>query len=329
MEIMKISFLSTPKFLSFPIFGLSISQSFVRIAKLQKKEKIFIPEIFAENIMDESHDIFSESDSYLQSEVLKKHIIDLKKKYNIKFVNVSIPEEHTYVFKVLIPKEAITFVDDFISNNVDQYIPLSASEIYFDYKILKSHMWEEQVPVVVTAIPKIIAEKYTSLLDSCGIFVIGCEPETHAIARAVINKKDKNPYIILNIHEHATNISVVEEGLVQYTQTVSITSKDVFENLSGQTANILKDSINKVIIYWFTSKDKEIPHTKIQHIILTGTGGNSSDLINFFESNLPVSVSCAHVWGNCFDIEEYVPDISREKSLTYATCIGLSLFKLK
>ena len=326
---MKISFLNTPKFLAFPIFGLSISQGFIRIAKLQKKDKNFIPELVSEVVLHETCDVLKESDMCPQVETLKKYIIDLKKKHNIKFVNLSIPEEHTYVFKATIPKEAIVFIDDFIINNVDQYIPLSASEIYFDYKILKSHIEEDQVPIVVTAIPKTIVERYTSLLDSCGIFVIGCEPETHAIARAVIDKKDKNPYIILNIHEYSTNISVVEDGLVQYTQTASITSNDVLENISDSVANLLKDTVNKVIIYWFTSKDKEIPHIKIQHIILTGAGSGSLNLINFFESNLPVSVSCAQVWRNCFNIEEYVPTISQKDSLKYATCIGLSLFKLK
>lgn len=326
---MKSSFLTPPEFLSLPLFGIAISESSVKIVKMQKKNKGVIPVVFEEVSFPGVCNVLDESPDHESCGELKKTIINLKKKHNIVFAQLSIPEEHTYVFEVRVPREALLMVKDFIVSNIDQYIPLSASEVYFDHKILKAHIKEEIVPVIVTAIPKIIVEKYTNVVESCGILPVGCEPETHAIARCVIDKGDTNPYIIMYIDEYATKISIVEEGLVQYTHTVQVKSSDIQGQINPETTQLLKDTINKVIIYWFTSKDQHVRSSKIENVILTGVGVDSPDFINFFESNLAVNASHANVWKNCFDISEYIPKMSKVDSLKFAPCVGLSLFKLK
>jgi Tfp pilus assembly PilM family ATPase len=329
MDIMKISFLETPEFLALPIFGLNISQSSVKLLKLKKKEQGLVPAIFDEVHLQELCTFFTDSDTYSECNELKKALVDLRNKHGVRFVQLSIPEENTYVFRIMVPHDAIPMIDDFISNNMDQYIPLASIEVFFDYKILKSHISDESVPVVVTAIPRAIVEKYTSVLESCGILIVGCEPETHAIARCVIDKGDVNPYIIMYIDEYATKISVVEEGLVQYTQTLAVKTNDIIEKISPETTSNLKDTINKVIIYWFTSKEQHTQAHKIENVILTGIGVDSPELINFFESNLSVNATYANVWKNCFDITKYIPEMSKKASLKYAPCIGLSMFKIK
>lgn len=326
---MKVSFLETPEFLSLPIFGVSISPLSIKLVKLKKKKQGLIPVIYDQVRLTQRCDFFEESGTYADCEELKKNLKELKKKHNINFVQISIPEEYTYVFRIMIPIEAISSVNEFILNNIDQYIPLTANEVYFDYKILRSHMADSLVPVTVTAVPRLTIEKHTTLFDSCGMYVIGCEPETHAIARAVIYKGDVNPYIILHVGELASIIAIVEDGAVQYTQTVPLRTKDIIQKLSPETKNLLKNIINKVIIFWFTSKEQDLQSQKIESIILTGDGVNSFELINFFETYLSVHVICADVWKNCFDIRSYIPSISKENSLIYATCVGLSMVNLK
>lgn len=326
---MKSSFFQTPEFLSLPLFGLNISQSFVRLVKLKKTTKGLIPEKYESVTLSHVCDFFSGSGEYGECDELKSVLKKLKKKHSIQFVQLSVPEENTYVFKIFVPQIVLSEVKDFILNNIEQYIPLGSQEVFFDYKILKGQISEKGVPVVVTAIPKSVVEKYTLLLEECGICVVGCEPETHAIARSIITKGDANPYIIVNIHEGATNISVVEDGLVQYTQTIPVRTEDIKGDISPKTSTILKDTINKVIIFWFTSKESSVRSTRIENIILTGAYVDSTQLINFFENNLAVHARVANVWKNCFDISLYIPSISKAQSLEYAPCVGLSMFKIK
>lgn len=326
---MNNGFLKVPDFLSLPLFGLCITKSSVKFVKMTKTKKGFIPTCFDGATLNEVCDYFTDPRSDAPCDPLKNVLKEFKKKHNITFAQISVPEEQTYVFKISVPQEVIENIDTFILNNIDQYIPLTASEIYFDYKILKSHIHDAQMQVVVTAIPKFIVEKYAHLLESCGIYMVGCEPETHAIARCVIDKGDKNPYIIMYIDEFGTRISVVEDGLVQHTQTVTITSKDITGTISPETTQALKDILNRVIIYWFTSQNPQTHPTKIENVILTGTGVDSPSFVNFFESNLAVNATLGNVWKNCFDLSKYIPDMSKQDSLKYAPSIGLSMFKLK
>jgi Tfp pilus assembly PilM family ATPase len=326
---MNRGFLSTPEFLSLPLFGLSITHNSIKFVKMEHTKYGLIPAFFEEIELSEVCDYFTNPSSDATCDSLKNALKNFKKKYNISFAQISIPEEQSYVFKIFAPKEAITLMDQFIINNVDQYIPLSASDIYFDYKILESQPNDMNISVIVTAIPKFIVEKYALLLDSCGILMLGCEPETHAISRCVIDRGDKNPYIIMHVDTDGTKISVIEEGFVQYTQTVSINSDAIKEKISQETTQILKDTLNRVIIYWFTSQDPQNHPTKIENVILSGVGVDSPDFVNFFESNLNVNTTHANVWKNCFDLSKYIPKMSRKESLKYAVCVGLSMFNIK
>lgn len=327
---MKISFLSPPEFLSLPTFGLDISRSSIKLSKLESKEVGFVPKFIEEVKLSETCELFSREKGNLECKEVKTALLKLKKKYKIDFVRVSIPEENTFVFRTLVPQDVLHTIEEFIMYNLDQYIPLDPQEVIFDYKILADHINNDgKIPVVVTAIVKQVINEFTSVIESCGISVVAFEPETHAVARAVIDKEDLNPYIIINVDHQSTSISVVENRFVQYTQTLPISGDDIAKKMSPGTANVFKDSINKVIIYWFTSQDQVNPGQKIENIILTGEALESPNLINFLESNLFVNATFGNVWANCFDLNDYVPKISKTDSLKYATCIGLCLSKIK
>jgi hypothetical protein len=326
---MNFSFLTPPEFLSLPIFGLDISHFSIKVSKLKRVGANLIPEIIVDVPFSNTTELSDNKNQEGDHKNVQVVLNQLKKKHKINFVRVSIPEENTYVFRTLVPKDALHSIEEFILYNLDQYIPLDPQEVIFDYKILAKHIDDEKIPVVVTAIPKNIVEQYTAIIESCGITMVACEPETHAIARAVIDKDDMNPYIIINVNHYVTNISVVEDGLVQYTQTLSIAGSDMLDKMRPEVATSFKDSINKVIIYWFTSKDQIHPNSKIENIILTGEALKSPNLINFLESNLFVNATFGNVWKNCFDLDSFVPKISKQESLKYATAIGLCLPKIK
>jgi Tfp pilus assembly PilM family ATPase len=326
---MTLGFFYPPEFLRLPVFGLDISQSSIRIAKLKKTSFGMVPSEVARIAISETCELFTGQNSHTDCQEVKKVLRELRKKHAIEFARVSIPEEKTYVFRVALPNDALHSIEEFILYNMDQYIPLDPQEVIFDYKVLHDRKGPESTPVVVTAVPRQVIEVYTEIVESAGISLVACEPETHAIARSVIHKDDTNPYIIINVDAFETTVSVVEDGFVQYTQTLSLSGKDVAGTISPQTASILKEGISKVIVFWFTSKDHAAQGARIENVILTGEGVGSSSLINFLESNLSVNAAFGNVWRNCLDLNDHVPQISKSDSLQYATCVGLCLAKTK
>lgn len=315
--------------MSLPIFGLDISRSSIKLSKLKKYKVGMIPQFVEEIPVSETCDFFTQTGETSECKEVKTGLLRLKKKYKVDFACISIPEEYTYVFRTLVPKDVLHTIEEFILYNLDQYIPLDPQEVIFDYKILEKLEEDQKIPVIVTAVPKKIIEQYTEIIESCGISVVACEPETHAVARAVIHKDDMSPYIVINVDHRSTSVSIVEDGFVQYTQTLDVSGEELSKKLLPTTAAILKDSINKVIIYWFTSKDQTHTTAKIENVILAGEALDSSNLINFLESNLSVNAAFGNVWNNCFDLDKYVPKISKQDSLKYATCVGLCLSAIK
>jgi len=326
---MSLSFLKPSEFLSMPVFGLDISKSSIKIIKLKRYAEGVIPDVVDEVEVSESCELFTSEGSIIECKEVTDKLAALKKKHKINFARISIPEEKTYVFKVLVPKDALYTVAEFIMYNLDQYVPLDPQEVIFDYKILEHEVEEGKTPVIVTVIPKVIINQYTQLAESAGITVVACEPETHAIARAVINRHDLNPYIIINVDMHTTNISIVENNFVQYTQTLPLSGDLITNTMTSEMSANFKDSINRVIIYWFTSRDRGVSNSKIENIILTGESLRSTNLVNYLETSLSVNATLGNVWKNCFDLNEYVPKLSKEDSLKYATCIGLCLLDIK
>ena len=63
----------------------------------------------------------------------------------------------------------------------------------------------------------------------------------------------------------------------------------------------------------------------IKEIILCGGDANLAGLTEYLTLTLKIPVKLANVWLNVFSFEEYVPEIEFNKSLKFATAVGLAL----
>ena len=80
-------------------------------------------------------------------------------------------------------------------------------------------------------------------------------------------------------------------------------------------------------MYWFTNKrdGQDQQETKITTAIATGSYATNELLIQYLEESAHIVVQQANVWTNCFSLDDFVPEISRDESMVYATSIGLAL----
>ncbi|HEC30531.1 MAG TPA: hypothetical protein ENI66_00765, partial [Candidatus Yonathbacteria bacterium] len=89
---------------------------------------------------------------------------------------------------------------------------------------------------------------------------------------------------------------------------------------------VLKDEINKHYVYWYTHKDQYgRKRPKIDKIILCGGDANLAGLPEYLSSGFNVAVERANVMANVNSLDSYIPEISFNESLHYATAIGLAL----
>ena len=124
-------FFPPPKFLKMPVTGLDISDGSVHVAelvytltgrKIKRIEKRPIPEGLIEKgrIKDPKK--------------VKKFFTQLRKDLNLKYINISLPEQYGYVVMMRIPKVQPEDIYSNIELQIEEHVPMPAQQAVFGYR---------------------------------------------------------------------------------------------------------------------------------------------------------------------------------------------------
>ena len=235
-------------------------------------------------------------------------------------------------------------------------------------KILSIFKKEEKIKSVRVSLSRInliqppIIESYLSVFKNSKISVLSFEPEIQAIVRAVLKRNDLETYMIVDIGKKFTNIYIVSHGVMMFSSVFplggdmftkiiekklkisfkeaenikiknKLDSKFFNEEIRSIFLNgllVLQDEISTRFLYWHTHKNEtDKDHPKIEKIILCGGGANLTGLSGYISVKMKTKVELANVWINVLDIKKNVPPINFEKSLSFASAIGLALKNFK
>ncbi|MEK7089101.1 MAG: pilus assembly protein PilM [Patescibacteria group bacterium] len=346
-------FFPVPKFLAVSSFGLDISDESIKFIELvQTKNGIQVNRHGEKKIPAG----IIESGKIKDSVRLEEVLVSLRKEEGLRSVRVSLPEEQVYLFNLKLEKLGLENVREGIELSLEEYIPISAQDAIFDYELLSED--EKSLKLQVATIPKNVIEKYLSVFKSSMMSVKSFELEAQAISRSVIKKGDLETYMIVDFGKKRTGIFIISRGIVVFTSTLDVggymltnmikknfkigfeeaerkkkefglkrnaTNTEVFSILLNGVS-ILRDEIVKHFLYWHTHKDEEGKNRpQIKKVILTGGDSNLIGLSEYFSVSMKVNVEIANVWINITETDKYVPEISLDKSLTFASALGLAL----
>ena len=347
------NFFPPPEFLSSPSFGLDISEESIKFTELiVVKNEIQLGrygecEIPAGVI---------ESGKIKNLAKMEEVLTSLRINEKIKSVRVSLPEEQVYLFMTKLEKEGLENIRESIELSLDEHVPIPAQDIVFDYEILNED--SRYLHIQVAAIPKNIIENYILVFENSGMSVLFFELEAQAIARAVVKRGDMETYMIVDFGKKRTGISIVSSGVLMFTSTIDVggvvlsnaiqksfaitfeeaekmkqkyglgrdsSNKEMFSVLLNGVS-VLRDEISRHFLFWHTNKEEENKdRPPIKKIILCGGDSNLLGFSDYLSVSMKIKVEVANVWANVNDTENYIPEMSFEQSLSYATAIGLAL----
>lgn len=346
-------FFPTPKFLVLPSFGLDISDESIKYIELVKTKDCIRVNRYGEKKIPAG---IIESGKIKDQKRMEEILVSLREEAGLKTVRVSLPEEQVYLFNLKLEKLGLENVREGIELSLEEYVPISAQDAIFDYELLSED--EQSLKLQVAAIPKNVIEEYLSVFKNSKITARSFELEAQAIVRSVIKKGDTETYMIVDFGKTRTGIFIVSSGVVIFTSTLdmggvmlsNMIEKDLkisFEEaekkkkefgLKRNASNtevfsvilngvsILRDEIAKHFMYWHTHKDEEgKDRPPIKKVILCGGDSNLIGLAEYFSVSIKTSVEIADVWANITKTEKYIPDISFNQSLTFASALGLAL----
>lgn len=344
---------STPSFLEMPSFGLDIADDSIKFMQLiTTSQGIEIGRYGEKKIPESVIELGKIKDPLKLEEILT----ELKKENNIKDARVSILENQIYSFKIKLEKDGLNNIRESIELLLEEHIPISAQETIFDFDILDQD--DNSITLQVCAIHVETIEEYLNVFKNCDIRVHSFELEAQALARSLIEKNDKNTYMIVDFGKNRTGLFIVSRGIPVFTSTIdfggdlfsqmiqkslnisfeeaenikikyglqrNLQDKDILPVLLN-SASILKDEIQKNFVYWHTHEDEEgTKNPPIKKILLCGGNSSIIGLVDYFTISLKVEVEIANVWINICKTKEKIPIIPSKKALSFATAIGLAL----
>src|SRR3989344_2574713 len=346
-------FFPAPKVLISPSFGLDISDESLKFVELISQKNGIRMGRYGEQKIPAG---IIESGKIKDPKRLEQVLLSLRKEQGIRFVRVSLPEEQVYLFRLRLDKAGLENIRESIELSLEEHIPIAAKEAIFDYELIEED--EKSLKLQVASIPTNIIENYLSVFRNSKISVQSFELEAQAISRAVIKKDDPGTYMIVDFGQTRTGIFIVSRGVVMFTSTLEVggimltnmikknfnvsfeeaekmkkefglqrntENREMFSVLLN-VASILRDEIVKHFLYWHTHPDEEgKDHPKIGKIILCGGDANLIGLVEYFSISIKSKVETANVWINIGDRAKYIPEITFNRSLTFAAALGLAL----
>jgi len=345
-----------PKIIKMPAVGLDISDESIHFVELKEVKDGFVISNFGRR--DIPRDVIK-SGKINNGRELVKILASVKDEISSTFVNVSLPEQSAYLFKLRIPKMKTSEIRGNIDIRLEDNVPISARDAVFDYDVIR---WGDKkdptTDAEISVLPRIVVENYLTVLGDAGLTPLLLEIEAQAIARSVIPKGDDGTFMIMDFGKTRTGLSIVSNGITRFTSTVDIggfaltmaiekalkVKPEEAERLKRENGvvkrdeneelfltmmsiiGVLREEISKHYIYWHTHEDQYgRKRPKIEKIFLCGGDANLEGLTGYLSAGLGVGVELSNVMVNVNSFEKYIPKINFNDSLHYATAIGLAL----
>ncbi len=347
---------SVPDYISLSSSGIEIYNNSIKYIEFSNIDGAIQLSNFGEVLLKPN--IFKDGEILNREELIKAlHIVkgNLKKS----FVKVSIPEEKTYLFNIKLPYVNQEEIRSVLEYKIEENVPLKLEESIFEFKhIIKPKNKNEELFLNVTVIPKSIIDIYTEIFNEVGLNIVSFETESMAISKTIIPRNDLGSYMIVNMKDTSTTLSIVSNGVTCLTSSLTIGGNSVVEGLKKvlpesfnktnkipdnilsfddydeevyvsllNIFSIIKDEIEKFNKYWVSQIENygNNGFKEIEKIIFCGKASAVPGFVNHINKNTGIDSVLGNVWVNVFRLDNFIPDIKFFDSLDYAVVIGLGI----
>lgn len=277
---------------------------------------------------------------------------ELTGQLNSKRVVVSLPNEYSFSRVLTLPKMSNKDLVSAVKSEVDQSIPLTIDELYYDYSIART-LEDGSIEVQVIATPRAIVDSYIGMFDALGLEIALIESNITAMTRIVVHSEAHEVNtLIVDIGSTACDISIYDGSAIRATGTVDCSSERLTQNIADalgvslQQAHSIKtryglevskkqdkivkaaeSELNKLIseirkvMRYFTDRDSTTG--PIGQIIILGGGANLPGLASYITSKTRVATRLCAPWNN-LSFGKLQPPHELESTL-YTTAGGLAL----
>ncbi len=345
-------------------FGLDIGDLSIKLMRLEPR---FTPNKKGGFVVHEQRSIalppgYIVNGEIQQPEMVRKKILQLLQKTSTShaitspWVVADLPGPKTFLKLITMETSPANITADDVEFYARKHVPFELDETYLDWQVISNPDQDlNQSEVLIAAVPKIIADSYTYLLESAGLSPIALEVEDISIARALIT--DSKTYegearALLDLGATRSGLTIYDKNSIQFSTTLHFSGELLTTALSQglkidyATAEKLKVSlgasyskeeprylkivsdlldslVNEIKLNLDFYKDHFADTNPITRIVLSGGSANLINVSEVLSQKLHVTAHYGNVWKNIHT--ENVDERKQRAGLSWASAIGLSL----
>ncbi len=351
-----LKFFPVPKFLLRLAVGLDISDQSIKFMELLNHGGKFKIGHLGEVSLPIG---IIEGGEIKKPEEFRKILLELKAKWHFTNAFISLPDDHSYTFYLNLPLLKPEEIYGAIELQIEEYVPLPAPEIVFDYEVLSQNKQTDSLSVGVAAFPRNLIVGYQEVFARAGINLLAIETEGGALARALCDKEKNSNTVIVDLGKNHTTIFWVKAGTVIHAATVPIGGAAITHNLEKaldldfaeaeklkRTQGLLRsesnraafeamipvvaaicDEIERLTTFWLRQGEKE--EIKLEQIVLTGGQSSLPGFVEYLSNNIGCPVVVGNPWTKVFPAGAVVKELPFNEALRYGIAIGLALRNFK
>ncbi len=308
-------------------FGLDIGTTNIRLVQLHGAGKSKTLAKYAYTAVDSK---IAMSDAKADQQKLMQVVRDLLNEARVTTRNVAvgIPSQKVFTTVVDIDRLPNNELDRTIRYQADSIIPTPIIESKIDWALLGDSPGADKtkVEILLSSVTNAFIEARLDMLESIGLNVISFEPDTMALARAVVAQDAATPQMVLDIGSKSTDLVIVMNGAPRLTRSIP-TGAEAVVRAAMQNLNIDEKQAHQFVFKFGLSKDKlegqiyqaiittvdvlmtEIEKsikffqtryvgTKLDRIIVTGGASTLPELPLYIANKFALNVEIGNAWRN-------------------------------
>jgi type IV pilus assembly protein PilM len=307
-------------------FGLDIGTTAIRLVQLAGHERVKALQRYAYVPVDPK---VTMSDATASQQTLAQAVKDLVAKSGVSTKNVAVglPSQRVFTTVVDIERLADDELGKSIQYQADSLIPTPLAESKMDWQALgDSPVDKTKVEVLLSSVPNEYVEKRLDILESIGLNVIAFEPDSMALARAVVPADSTTAQMVIDIGSNGTDLVAVIAGTPRLIRAIPTGYEAIIkaamqnlniddaqarqfvtkfglnqQKLEGQiyhaisgTVDLLMSEIEKSIKFFST----RYPDQKLDRILVTGGASVLPEFPIYVANKFGVSVEIGNAWRN-------------------------------
>lgn len=329
--------------------GIDFGTSSIKVAELGLKENRPVLKNYGEVSLTllEAEDELSSQRNY--DVTVTTYLRELLQRMKVKTnrVYVAMPAFIGLVTLVEFPKMDEKELEDAVRFEAHKYIPSALEEVALSWEIVGEKSPGHIEILLVAALNKEV-ERYESYVQAVNGQMELLELETFSLVRSIVNG-DMGVYLVIDIGSRATNLVLVENGLVKVSRNLDVGGKEVTRtimenlNIALDRAEVLKKSgknfltapEGKLIFPSLESIGAEArrimsvylektPQSRIDGIILSGGSAGLTDITRYYSDMLGIPVSLGNPWRH-ITYDDRLEEAVNRMGTSFSVALGLAL----